>query len=531
MKPLFIFIFSTCFSLSTWGQNITVNSSEEYTNQLQNAYWTRVLGQDETGYYLLREYGSISNTTIVLEKYTPSLKLLFATNIESTSGTFNDSKLHRYTEMKNGKIYVFLEGWNKTQQQNSFLVKEVNEDGSLNEKVVQLEVELSTSQLKSANYSISFSPDGSKLLVLTQKPFTKGTKESIRLHVFNTSDFSSLWKQNLTLENDAERFPLNNGIVNNDGIAYLFKEVKISLKEHIYQVITTQKEQSIVTEINLNTYALGQKKLMIDQKGKLLISGTLVPPGRRDTDFQGIWFFQSDETGKIIQNRVEAIGADVLSSLVSTKNAEKEGYILENFALKDILLKPSGGVVFLAEEQRQSKAIIGQTNPPTYEHSLFYGKILVISFDAEGNRSWNAVIEKQQTEKTLDPKIGFGSFAYQLKNEKLYLVWNFMAVLSDPPLHKFRYWIDRNGSKINIDNLFGKEAYYPTLLTLIDNNGNFDYRDRTFNSLPLEAIQKPNAFPMAVDPAIFFATEKGMVILSHMPGVEAKRYKFNTISY
>jgi hypothetical protein len=91
--------------------------------------------------------------------------------------------------------------------------------------------------------------------------------------------------------------------------------------------------------------------------------------------------------------------------------------------------------------------------------------------------------------------------------------------------------MDINKRKINIDNLYGLKTIHPTLLTAVDMDGNFVYNDRTFKSLPLDAIQKPNAFAMAVNPTIFFQTENGLVVLSHMQGTDAKRYKFNTISF
>lgn len=69
------------------------------------------------------------------------------------------------------------------------------------------------------------------------------------------------------------------------------------------------------------------------------------------------------------------------------------------------------------------------------------------------------------------------------------------------------------------------------MLTAIDREGRFLYDQRTFKSLPLDAIQKTNVFPMAADPRIFFPTETGMVILSHMYGMDAQRYKFSTIRY
>lgn len=530
MKQLFILISVIGFT-SLFAQEITVSSTDEFTNNLPNSYWTRVLGQDETGYYLLRESGPVSNRIAVLEKYSPAMKLLFATNIEATSGTFNDSKLHRQTEMVNGKIYVFLEGWNKAQQQNSYLVKEVLEDGTLAEGFTVLETEPSTGQMKSADYSISFSPDGSKLLVLTEKPFVKDGKETLRLQVFETDTWSSVWKQDLTLESASEKYPTNSIILDNAGIAYLFKDIKITNKEHIYQLITTGKDFSKTAVIDLKTYFPSQEKMMIDATGKMMICGLLSPQGKRATDWQAIWYLQADATGQIVENRTEPLGADLLKMLVSEKNAIQPGYALENFVLKDVLLKPKGGFILLTEEQRESKTAIGQTSPPTYQYDVFHGNVLAISFDQNGNRLWTSMIEKKQSERTMDTKIQFGSFAYQLKNDHLYVVWNFMDLHSDPPLNKYRYWFDRSGSKINIDNLFGREAYYPTLLTVINPDGSFQYAERTFSALPLEQIQKPNAFPMAVDPSMFFITEKGMTILSHMPGIESKRYKFNYIGY
>ncbi|MES2798802.1 MAG: hypothetical protein V4638_02195 [Bacteroidota bacterium] len=525
MKSCLAFVFAITSFLGV-AQTVTVASTEEYTNQLQNAYWTRVLGQDENGYYLLREYGPITNSKIVLEKYSPALKLVYATDIEATSGTFNDSKLHRLTEMSNGSIYVFLEGWSKAAAQNSFILKRVNEDGTLDAEDVVLETEPSAGQMKSANYSISFSPDGSKLLVLTQKPFVKDGPEGIRLQVFETKSFTSIWKKDVALANTSERFPRNDIQVNNEGVAFMFKDIKISNKEHQYQLLTYSNDVEKLQNLNFNVYAPGKNKMMINKAGHLLVCGTLYPAGGRADDWQGILFLEASPQGEIVSLKTDMIPADIQAQAgVPVKNG-----ILPNFAFKDVLPKSDGGYILLMEEQKEFKNIVGQTTPPVYEYDLTFGNALALSFDAKGTLLWSTSLEKKQTEKTKDPKLKFGSFAYQLKNDKLYLVWNFTALQRDL-VSGYRYWMDKNGSKINIDNLFGKEAFYPTLLTVIDANGRFEFSDRTFSSLPLDEIQKPNAFPMAIDPSMFFATDKGMVILSHMPGIEAKRFKFNTIGY
>ena len=531
MKYLLISIILSNIFYCLHAQQIQVSSTEEYTNTIQGAHWSRILGQDESGYYLLREYGPISNQIIALEKYSPALKLLYTTNIEATSGTFNDSRLHRYTEMNNGKIYVFLEGWNKSQQQNSFLVKEVGQDGSLQAENIVLEREPATGQMKSANYKISFSPDGSKLLVLTEKPFVKGGKEAIRLQVFDTDSFRSIWSQDLSLENEAEKYPSNSILLDNQGIAYLFKDIKITYKEHHYQLLTANGQQSQLSPLDLAGYSAGQIKLRFDASGKFTLAGTLVPAGKKDTDWQATWYLQADHTGKILQHKIQPLGAELLQLVVSSKSAGQEGYVLENYALKDILVRPEGGMLMLLEEQRESKSAIPQTVPPVDEYNLYFGNVLIISLDEDGNRVWQTVLSKKQNERTLEKKNCFGSVACQLKDGKLYLVWNNMEIFNDPPLYKYRYWIDRNGSRINIDNLYGKEAFYPTLITVIRKDGSFEYADRTFNALPLETIQQKNAFPMAADPGFFFTTDKGMIILSRMPGTDSKRYKFNSILY
>lgn len=514
-----------------WTQTVTVTSTPELTNALPNAFWTKALGSDATGFYLLRESGPVSQQVTIIEKYTYAGALVYSRDIPGTTGVMGNSSMHRKTEMSNGKIYLFFEGWDKAKGQNSFSVKTIGEDGTLGTDEIVLETEPAPGQMKSADYSISFSPDGSKLVVLTEKPFVKGGKEELRLQTFSTTDFQSLWKQDLVLDNESEKYPNNDVIADDAGNAYIYKDIKITNKEHIYQLITAGKDGSKTERIDLKLYYPTHHKMKIGSDGKLVIAGMLAEQGSHISNWQAVWYLKADADGSILINRTEPLGADMLRMLLPEKQAIAEGAKLSDFVLKDVLIKPSGGILLLAEEQRSTNTAIGQSGPPVYEYNLTYGGVLVLSFDADGMRDWNTLVDKRQMERTLDPKLHFGSFAYQLKDNQLYLVWNYTDLRTDAPVHTFRYWVDKSGAKINIDNLFGKEALYPTLLSVINADGSLQYTERSFSALPLEAIQQPNAFPMAVDPTFFFPTSKGMVILSHMPGPQAKRYKFNTIAY
>lgn len=527
-------ILSACLlagTSSVFAQDPTVESSAELTNIKPDAPWTRTLGYDNSGYYLLREYGPVSNMKVMVEKYSPTFQPVFNVDVGATGGSFNENTMHRLTEFSNGKVYVFLEGWSKSKGENSFLVKVLGEDGTLPTEATLLETEPAPGQMRSSNYRVRFSPDGSKLLVLTEKPFTKGEKEKQRLQVFNTSNWESLWKEDIVLDNEADKYPTNAIQLDNSGTAYLFKDIKISGKEHIYELYTRNGKSSQKQVLDLQNYFPTHYRMLNNPDGGVIIAGMLAIQGTSATNWLGTWQLRSNTAGEVTMNKVEPLGAAVLGLVLSPNQAAKEGARLDDFVLKDVLLKPSGGLIFLAEQQRSNRTAVGTTTPPVYDFDLQFGGIMILSKDASGNSEWNVFYDKAQMVRTRDPQAHFGSFAYQLKNDKLHLIWNFTDLRNDAPVRNFRYWVDRNGSKINIDNLYGKEAAYPTLLTVINPDGTFAYSDRTFNSLPLDAIQKPNAFPMAADAMLFFPTENGTVLVSRMPGIDSKRYKFNSIRF
>ncbi len=528
MKHVFLLLLGFS-SLAANSQTVTVTSSAEMPLEANTGSWKRTLGSDQNGYYLLREKGDISNMTTIVECYNPQLKLIRSIEIPGASGTFNDSKLHRQTELNKGRILTFHERWSKAEKANFFSVVPYGMDGVAGQET-QLDTEPAEGQMKSANYLISFSPDGSKLFVLTQKPFEKGGLEKMGLKVFSTDNFEVLWSKDLNLDTEADRYPNNNILADNQGNAFIFKDIKITNKEHIYQLITTNGEGSKTQGIDLKTYFPTHHKMVFDAQGKMVICGMLATAGSNASNWERLWILKADATG-ILSNNINPLGTDLLMAQLSEKSASQPDAKLSDFVLKDVLVKPDGGIILLAEHFKSTSSVIGTAMPAVYEYDMQYGGIIAISTDNEGVEQWHRYYGKRQSEKTRDQKLHYGSFVYQLKGGQLFLAWNFTDLHNDAPIHNFRYWFDMNGNKINIDNLYGKEAFYPTLLTVINADGSLVYNDRTFASLPLDEIQKPNAFPMAIDPSFFFTTENGIVVLSRMNGIPCKRYKFNTISF
>lgn len=509
---------------------VTVQSTPELNNETPQAIFKRVLGQDASGYYLLRESGDISNSVTFVEQYDAQMHYVATLRIPGSSGTFNDSRLLRKTALNNGRILAFSEGWNKAAGENSYVVQTYKMDGTTDfEKI--LETEPAPGQMRSATYSISFSPDGSKLAVLTEKPHVKGNFEQIRIQVFATSDFSTIWKKDVQLESESERYPDNEMLVDNNGVAYLFKDIKISMKQHDYQFITVSESISSIKPIDLQGMYPTYHQFLLDAEGKPVIAGMLATSGMNMSYWQSVWYLKGNPDGSIAHNTIEPLGENFLGTFIRQKSISEPGYKLPDYVLRHVFAKPEGGVVIVAEEEKLIKTIVGQTTPPVNDYDYTYGGVIVMSLGADGKRSWNIHYDKEQHEKTRDPEMRYGSIVCQYRQNNLYLLWNYTDLRNDYPVTNFRYWVDRNGSKINIDNLFGKEALFPTLLTVIQNDGTYLYSDRTFNALPLDQIQQPNSFPMAMDPKYYFYTENGIIVMSRMPGIPTKKYKFNLIGY
>jgi len=533
MKIIVVAI-SIALSLSSYVfcQNVSIQSTAEVSNPDPQNFWTQNLGSDESGYYLIREIGPITNPQIILEKYDLNLNLLFEKNIESSSGILGDSKRHFQTILGNQELLVFLTSWNKEKSESGLWIKRMSVEGEPVGEEIQLLTNKSESLFKSSDYKVAISPDGSKFTVLTEPVFDKKATETFKMSVFNTSDLKKITEKNFDFSLEMERYPKNQVFVSNNGIAFAFKEAKISSKEFKYYLTSLSSSNSYLQELNLKENRLNQFRFLINTDGILVGFGLLADIKKYTTQWQNIWQIEAGVNG-ILTDRIEPLGAALLSKVIGEKKASKDGAALNNFLFKDVIENPKGGYLLITEELNESKtAVPGQTGTNTiYDYQLNFGGILVISYNKSNNREWGSFYDKKQKIKTKNPNLSLGSFAYGIVENKLHMVWNYTEleyVITFPKPH----WIDKSGNKIAVMDVFGEEARYPTFLTSINlDDGVFSYSERTFSSFPLKDIQRENNFMMSADPSIFFSTPKSIIILSRMTDEFPKKIKFSTISF
>lgn len=530
MRAYFLFSLILVVVFNTSGQEVNITSSPEVTNPYPQDYWTQNLGADESGYYLIRELEPPTNPKIILEKYDPDFTLLYSKDIESSSGTLGDSKNHFKTILGNNEILVFLASWNKEKREGGLWVQRFSTNGEKVGNEIQLLSDQEESLLKSNDYKISLSKDGSHLAVLTEPTFDKNAKESFRLSVFKTDEFTKTAEKEFSFPVEMERYPRNEVLVNNNGVAFGFKTVRISGKEFKYYLASVGSESHFQEELDFKEDQLNQSKFIINYEGELVGVGLLAELKKYTPLWQKTWIMKANSKG-VLRSKVEPLGTKLLSNFMNEKRAAKEGAAINYFQLKDLLEKPEGGYLLLTEQLDERKtALPTQPNQaPAYNYRFNYGGIVMISFDETANRDWSTFYDKKQRFESLHPEMELGSFAYGIANNKLNMIWNYTELHSTITFPKW-HWIDKSGDKIAHVDVFGNEAAYPTFLTSVDlKEGTLIYNERTFSSLPLVNIQRENNFPMAIDPSIFFSFSDGIVLLSRMKGEMPKKYKFSWV--
>lgn len=532
MKQLSLILCILLFTQIGKSQHYKIESGSELTNADPNGIWTESLGQDESGYYFIRKNGPVTNEGIILEKYDTSFQFLFSKDIESSSGVLGDSRNHFETILGNNEIFIFLASWNKEKMEGGLWVERLSIDGEKIDEAVELLAHKEQSMMKSSEYRVSISEDGSKLAVLTEPTFDKNAKEHFSISVFNTTDYKLIAENHFTFPLEMQRYPRNQLFVNNNGVAYAFKEVRLSKKDFRYFITSTSANDSFQEELIFEDKRLNHDKFIVDKHGDLVGVGLVAESKKFNTLWQELWTFKLSEN-TIKCSKVDPIGSDILVSFMSEKKAAKEGSSLNYFYIKDLLEKPDGGYVLLTEKLDERKtALPSEPNQAiSYSYKFRYGSIIAISIDKNCSRNWASVIDKGQEFETTKPEMELGSFAYGIAQNDLHIIWNFteLYVIVN---YANRFWKDKSGDKVRVKDVFGENARHPTFLNSINlSDGSSKYPDRTFSALPLKEIQMENNFAMAVDPSYFFSSKNGLVLFSRMDDAFPKKFKFSRITF
>lgn len=488
----------------------------------------KFLGANNDGFYVLRSKGSIIEKYYTVDYVNPDLEVESSTPVNFSMGVMGNSADMEEIDWVNGTLYAFVGRWNKKQESHILELNRI-ENGELVESK-KLDKISAQKMGNRGMYYRAWSPDGSKLLVLSEMPFEKKTNEKLKLTCFEAPSMNKLWSKSVTLNIGSKRAVNNEIAVDNAGNAYMFKKHRD--KGWYYHLYTCDAATQ------------NWKELRLDFEERTIVNHKMTFTPNQEFTLTGIYEIEKtvaigEQINGYFHYRLDGITltpeiswvqdweAPILQTVYPNWNGDKEGWTIGGYALKDVLFQSNGNPVILLEKTRADRNMVAGSSPIQFSYEWEYGPILVFGLNPNtGEVTWTNLIDKHQ-ETTSDEDIDhFGSFVYYMNDDHLYLIYNNtdLSIPSIPPAS----WTEPDGTKYVKKDAFDEKTGHASFLHVIDPSGQLQYANRTFG-LPLFNMHKGSIFEMSMAPHFFFPFQGGIVYLAEMNG--GQRYRYGLLSY
>ena len=512
-----------------FAQEPVYNWGEPCTNDHLDRQIDQLLSLGDDGFAVLRsKTGSGLVKSYWIEQYSNELKLVATNPVDHAGGFMGDSYDIVDIRVSNGKIYAFIEHWLKEYGHNTLAVKELSVDGSMTE-IAELDIINAKKLMNRGKHEVSFSQDGSKLIVLSELPGIKKTKENFRITCFEVAGMKKLWSHEKETTWDSEKYYNNDILVNNKGIAMLFKRTRIK-SDWNYSIYTLGTSGDLVdnTDLQLGGLEMEDYELRFNAADEVIAYATITNKGAvSEKRVHGSWFAKFDADMKVQTVRQSDWDASVLTQVGGERLANKDGAYLKNFNLKDVLFRADGNIIVLMEEMRAEKDMITGATPIRYNYKWTYGGVLTVALNpTSGEMLWSQFFDKKQVTANSEDWDEYGSFVYHLSGNRLFLLWN-NTELSIPSIPAAN-WTEPDGTRYVKNKAFNEKTSHGSFMHIIEPDGSMAYGDRKYG-LPLFNMHDSAVFPMSMS-ARFFFTINGTLVLRAAMNNGGKRFRYGLIN-
>lgn len=511
-----------------FAQEPVFNWGEPCTNEHLDRQIDQLLSLGDEGFAILRsKTGTGMVKSYWIEQYDANMKHVATNPIEYNGGVMGD--WHDITEIvvSNGTIYAFMEHWNKDLGQSTLSVRELSVDGSMKE-LGDLDIINAEKIMNRGNHKVSFSQDGSKLIVLSELPEIKKTTEEFRITCFEVNGLKKLWSHEKGTTWPSEKSYNNEIRVNNKGTALLFKRTWLRPVWE-YAIYTLDAAGDLVNhkDLKLEGRQMEDFKLRFNAKDELIAYATITNNGGvTEKRVHGSWFAKFDADMKLQSVRHADWDASVYTQVGGERLANKPDAYLSNYNLKDVLFRADGTIIVLLEQTLAEKDMIAGSSPISYNYKWTYGGVLTVALNPQsGEMLWSQFFDKKQVTTNTEDWDEYGSFVYHLSGNRLFMLWNNteLSIPSVPPAN----WTEPDGTRYVKNKAFNEKTVHGTFLHVVEEDGSMAYGNRTFG-LPLFNMHAGSVFEMSMSGRFFFELN-GMLVVRATMHNGGKRYRYGLL--
>lgn len=511
-KRIVLLIIIAFVGLNLFSQN-NAKATWSPTYKMPSKLSTYIVGEDETGFYVLRSQRRASKG-IVLEKFDKKMNLVFSEQQEMPK---KDKKPLLFEDIiLLNKQLVLLASFDDMKSKKSFaFAYPIDSKGRIGNKFKVLD-ERSNEGKRTTSFDFQLSKDTTKLLVYYNPPFDKYNEEEFKYKVFD-NNLNLLWEKEIKLPYKDKLFSIEDYIVDNDANVYMLAKILPDRTKGEKEKKTEQVKKFIILSYKHKSKEFKQYEIKLKDKwvesinydlnqnlNELIIGGFY--SNNNKMDINGLFYMSIDlKSGEVKQTSKKEFDKDFMAEMVGEKKADK-GKGLSEFYFDYFFSKKDGGAYIVAEQYYITVITTTDSKGNTSTRYVYhYNDIIVASISPKGEIDWIKKIPK----KSADGSGYYLSYAINHNEEKD----NLNIVFNDNPKNIELY--KKNPNKLtNVGNLKKSVAMWVSL----NSEGNMK-RVPLFTAKELDKI--------ILQPKTHMRSENDITVY----GIRGKEYKFGKITF
>lgn len=471
---------------------------------------TTLIGADQDAFYCIRsEYSLFRDRPLSLEKYSKEklgIDYIRPFKIPEVNG--RDLKFEK-AFLLNGLIMIFASRYDRELDKNILYLMRINaQDGAKLDTPKEIDHIDADKKSNRGSFDFVLSNDSSKILIMHNEPYEKYDNQKFSYRLID-SEGKSLWFAAFELPYRDKYFSLGNYKVDNDGKLFMLANITKERSErerkqptYTYDLISYDYETKSLKEtpISLREKYISDISFALVPGDKILIGGFYSNKSR--DGLAGAFYVTIDENDQhVINSAATDFSTEFMAGFMSQRRAERDKE-LYNYKIDYLVTKSDGGIYMVAEQYFINVVTVCQPRggcTTTYYYN--YNNIIVANFNADASLKWVRQIPKTQV--TANDYGFYSSYSFNVKNEKLYFLYN------DHP---------KNYTKPKKYPRNGITKKMIAVLASIDKDGNLE-RNTLFTTNEEKVYTRPKiSVRLSADQSLFYA-------------IKRKKYKFGIITY
>lgn len=423
--------------------------------------YNRVIGANESGYYVLRSRNYEIRSKAIIERYRENLGMDFSKKLPGMRGSF---LINAFVNPKG--VLVWKSRYDLDGAKLQLYAQQLNEDAEITGREILIAQATPKGYSDDGDFVVVENIRKTHFVVIYTEPAPKGKSYlNVRVYTYSLEQVSSHQElmdfedRNFDLEQVAVD-TLGNTFILVSGVNEKFeKRTPERIGIHLYSLGANLSWQHFY--LNFEDTYISSPIMAIDEvNDKLVVSGLYSLQGL--TLSKGtLDFALRISDGKLLYHNFVPFSTDFVTEIAGEKAAREESE-LRDFVIKYMVPRTDGGYVLFGEEfsvsQQSYTYYVNGIAQVSSRNVYNYGKIFLIMIGKQGQLEGTRVIGKGQS--SVNDYGYYSSFTLFKRKERIHILFNDKLKGNGGVIHTV---LDTNGN-LEDENLFGNQGAFISIV-------------------------------------------------------------------